>query len=109
MRTVHRSRRAVVIAVLLTMVFSVPTAFAVDNQQPIGSHDNVGGDYPRRGECVAAGWAVDPDSPIERVTVRISVDGETISTVLADQYRQDLVDAGVPGDGNSSFYVFMGP
>jgi len=109
MRMVHRSRRAATIAVLLTMMFSVPTAFATDNQRLIGSHDNVGGDFPRRGECVAAGWAVDPDSPIERVTVRIRVDGATIATVLADQYRQDLVDAGIPGDGYSSFYVFMGP
>lgn len=93
----------------LVMVFTVPTALAVDNLLPIGSHDNVGGTYPRRGECVAAGWAVDPDDPSSRVTVRISVDGSLLTTAVADQYRQDLVDEGVPGDGYSSFYVFMGP
>jgi hypothetical protein len=98
----------VVIAAVMTMVFSASTALAVDTQLPIGSHDNVGGTYARRGECVAAGWAVDPDSPTDRVTVRISVDGNLLTTVLADQYRQDLVDAGVPGDGFSGFHVFMG-
>lgn len=108
MRMAHRSRTAAAIAAILTMVFSVPTAVAIDNQLPIGSHDNVGGEYARRGECVAAGWAVDPDSPTSRVTIRISVDGALLTTVLADQYRQDLVDAGVPGDGYSSFHVFMG-
>jgi len=108
MRTVHRSRTAVVFAAVMTMVLSVPAAFAVDNQLPNGFHDNVGGTYARRGECVAAGWAVDPDSPTLRVTVRISVDGTALTTVLADEFRQDLLDAGVSPDGFSSFHVFMG-
>ena len=109
MRTVRRSHTTAAIAVLLILVFSVPAAMAAENQFPNGFHDNVGGTYARRGECVAAGWAVDPDSPSTRVTVRISVDGTLLTTVLADQFRQDLLDAGVSPDGFSSFYVFMGP
>jgi len=105
----NRSRPIAVLIATMLMAFSVPTALAVDNQPPIGSHDNVGGAFPGRGECVAAGWAVDPDDPLSRVSVRISVDGDLLTTAVADQFRQDLVDAGVPGDGFSSFYVFMGP
>lgn len=108
MRMVHRSRSAAVIALLLTTIFSVSTAIAVEDQPPEGFHDGTDG-LARRGECTAEGWAVDPDSPSTRVTVRVSVDGAPVATALADEFRQDLLDAGVSPDGFSSFRVFLGP
>ncbi len=103
-----RSRVASVIVGLVLATSVAPMTLAVDNQLPGGFHDGNEG-VARRGECWAAGWAVDPDSPAERVTVRITVDGNLLTTVLADEFRQDLLDAGVSPAGNSSFFVYLGP
>ena len=48
------------------------------------------------------GWAqiVGDDAP---VNVRIEVDGRPITTVVADQVRQDLVDKGLHGTGAAGF------
>jgi hypothetical protein len=40
-----------------------------------------------------AGWAWDPERPDAPVTVQIEVDGRTLPPVVADVFRQDLVDA----------------
>ena len=108
MNQVFRSRAAALLAGLVLAVGIAPVALAVDNQLPEGFQDGNEG-VVARGECWAAGWAVDQDAPLERVTVRISVDGSELTTVLADQFRQDLLDAGVSPDGYSSFFVYMGP
>lgn len=109
MHKIHRPGAAAAIAAIMTLSFGIPTAIAEENRLPDGTHDNRAGVYARRGECIAAGWAVDPNSPSTRVTVRIKVDGTVLTTVIADEFRQDLLDAGVSPDGFSSFFVFMGP
>lgn len=108
MNSGYRARTTGMLAGLLLAGTLAPAALAIDNQSPDGFHDGNQGVVPR-GECWAAGWAVDPDSPSERVNVRILVDGTELVTVQADQFRQDLLDAGVSPDGYSSFFVYMGP
>lgn len=51
---------------------------------------------------VIFGWAWNPTQPGQRIQVRVW-DGDTpLATVTADQFRQDLLDAGV-GDGKHGF------
>lgn len=102
-----RARTAAVMVGTLLAALAAPVAMANGNRLPDGFHD-AGAGTVKRGECVAAGWAVDQDSPYERVAIRISVDGSAFTTTVADQFRQDLVDAGVSPDGNSSFTVYLG-
>ena len=109
MRTTFRIRLMALGFAIVLLNMTIPLALADANQTPDGFHDRVGAEFARRGECVAAGWAVDPDSPYERVTVRIVVDGDQVATEVADDFRQDLLDAEVSPDGFSSFYVFLGP
>jgi F5/8 type C domain len=70
---------------------------------PVGSHDSASG-LAKFGNCVAAGWAQDPDAPTTHLTVRVLVDGVVVATTVADQFRHDLLDAGI-GDGTFSFAV----
>lgn len=74
----------------------------VDNQLPVGYHERFGGEVPG-GQCLAEGWTVDPDDRSARLTVRVSVDGSVVGEVVADQFRQDLIDAGVSPDGMAGF------
>jgi hypothetical protein len=111
MRTsvIGRPRGGVGVALALLLAVASPmTARATENVAPTGTHDGFPDAYARFGECYANGWAVDPDSPDSRLHVRISVDGAPLTTVVADDFRQDLLDAGV-SDGFSSFFVYMGP
>lgn len=75
---------------------------AVQNQLPIGFHDISAGDVAGP-DCVAAGWAVDPDDLSARLTVRISSDGSILGETTAQLFRQDLIDAGVSPDGLAGF------
>jgi VCBS repeat protein len=74
------------------------------NTAPIGNHEGQEGDR-LLGDCVAAGWAEDPDTPAPNVTVRVLVDGVQVTTAVADEFRQDLLDAGIGGDGTAGFTV----
>jgi hypothetical protein len=42
------------------------------------------------------------------VTVRVLVDGVQMATAVADKFRQDLLDAGIGGDGTAGFTVDLG-
>ncbi len=54
-----------------------------------------------------SGWAWDPQAPQRRVTLDL-MDGETrIARVVADDYRSDLVPAGI-GDGYHAFAMQLG-
>lgn len=75
------------------------------NTLPTGTHEAVQG--ATNSDCVAAGWAADPDN-WAHVLVRISSDGEPIAWVVADEFRQDLLDAEI-GDGTHGFRVNIGP
>lgn len=50
-----------------------------------------------------AGWAYDPSSPADRLSVFLDVAGREIGSVKADAYRADLHD--VCGDGRCSFSI----
>src|SRR5690348_3558337 len=52
------------------------------------------------------GWAYFPNKPDVRVQLHLFIDGKYISTSVADQFRQDLVEAGV-GDGQNSFTIAL--
>jgi hypothetical protein len=51
---------------------------------------------------VIAGWAWDQRKPDQAVNVEIYVDTRLLATVSADQFREDLQEAGV-GDGKHGF------
>jgi hypothetical protein len=50
----------------------------------------------------AAGWAWDGNQPNTPISVDVSVDGHFQATVLANQFRQDLLNAGI-GNGDHGY------
>ena len=73
---------------------------------PEGFHDHDQGDVPSWA-CNAGGWAADPDDRAARLNVEIVVDHETIATPIAEEFRQDLLDAGVCEGGNCGFFASL--
>ena len=77
----------------------------------VGEHGHDTGDVPSWA-CNAGGWAMDPDAPLEDVTVRILLDGSVMLETVASDYREDLETAwnegsgGCPG-GTCSFHVSL--
>jgi Tol biopolymer transport system component/regulation of enolase protein 1 (concanavalin A-like superfamily) len=69
---------------------------------PEGFHDYDQGDVPSWA-CNAGGWAADPDDRAADVNVEIVVDHQSVASLVAGEFRQDLLDAGVCVDGNCSF------
>ncbi|MGZ8438992.1 MAG: TolB family protein [Candidatus Limnocylindrales bacterium] len=69
---------------------------------PIGTHDGPDG-LQSQYTCSAWGWAVDADHPGAVVTVRVLVDGTELRRGPADDYRGDLITAGVSPTGKASF------
>lgn len=52
----------------------------------------------------AYGWAFNQNSPGERVTIDIYCDGNLVGQSIANEFRKDLLDAGI-GDGYYSFRI----
>lgn len=81
------------------------------SQMPIGTHDITGG-RAAPGQCLTAGWSVDPDDPARHVTVRIIIDGKEAWQGPADAPRADVLSAGF-GHGSNGFainvYRMLGP
>ncbi|MFZ5933414.1 hypothetical protein ACOKS3_00960 [Pseudomonas sp. HS6-2] len=69
-----------------------------------GVNNSVAGHLDYIEDGYAYGWALNPSTPLDRVYVDILCDGEVVGHGLADQFRQDLLDAGI-GDGNHMFAV----
>ncbi len=69
---------------------------------PEGFHDFDQGDVPSWA-CNAGGWAADPDDRAAHINVEIVVDHQTVAPLVAEEFRQDLLDAGVCVDGNCGF------
>ena len=64
---------------------------------PYGSFDSA--------DCSSiTGWAWDPQQPNTPITVNIYADDNLVATVSADQFRQDLLDAGI-GNGVHGFSI----
>ncbi len=61
-------------------------------------------DTPADGQI--KGWALDPDRPGARLPVEISIDGQPVESTIADQFRSDLLQAGV-GDGYQAFSIWV--
>lgn len=57
---------------------------------------------------VFSGWAWSSDLPEVAVVVELLVDGESLAEVLADGFRQDLLDKGI-GDGRHAFNLHLDP
>jgi molybdenum cofactor biosynthesis enzyme MoaA len=53
---------------------------------------------------MVSGWAWDPGKPNDPVVVEISRNGQSIATVLADRFRQDLLEAQF-GNGRHGFEI----
>jgi hypothetical protein len=94
-------RRAIALVACLVLVGSVIPATAA-GAIPNGSHDGPDG-LQSQNTCSAWGWAVDRDHPGAIVTVRVLVDGTEVARGPADDFRQDLYDAGVSPTGKASF------
>ena len=56
---------------------------------PEGFHDGSSGNVNQE-DCVAFGWAVDPDDRDEDINVRVLSDGEVVAETVASIYRPDL-------------------
>lgn len=56
---------------------------------PIGYHDGDTGKVDQA-NCVAFGWAVDPDNRDEDINVRVLSDGDVVAQTVASIYRPDL-------------------
>jgi glycosyltransferase involved in cell wall biosynthesis len=52
------------------------------------------------------GWIADKNNPNESVEVEIIIDGEKIKQIIADIFRQGLLDTGF-GDGKHGFHVLI--
>jgi nitrous oxidase accessory protein NosD len=74
------------------------------NQSPEGSHDGSTDLVGVNEFCYANGWASDPDDRSADVTVRVLADDAVVWQGPADEFRQDLLDAGI-GDGTAGFFV----
>lgn len=59
------------------------------NLLPEGFHDGNSGRV-KQADCVAFGWAVDPDDRGEDVNVRVLSDGKVMAEKVASIYRPDL-------------------
>src|SRR5262249_21408548 len=55
-------------------------------------------------DSTVSGWAWDPAKPNDPVVVEISRNGESIATILADRFRQDLLSAQF-GNGRHGFLI----
>jgi hypothetical protein len=100
------SRRPRSLATVIAVAFALllPTIAAADaHQPPDGFHDIAEGEV-NGNDCLAEGWAVDPDSPDARLNVRISLDGTVVGTVVADRFRSDILEAGI-SDGYSGWGI----
>ncbi len=64
-----------------------------------GHFDSISGLY-------VAGWAFNEEKPDERLKVSVVVDGSEVAHGVADQFRQDLLDAKI-GDGKHSFVISL--
>jgi len=107
----HARRWQVVLPLLISVLATAALtggAAASDNSVPIGTHDGAIDQIAAHGTCYANGWAADPDDLETDLTVRILADGEIVAAVVAGDFRQDLLDAGI-GDGTASFWVDLGP
>ncbi len=56
----------------------------------------------------ARGWAFDPENPEANVAVELSLDGKAFVTLVANIFREDLLNAGF-GDGRHAFSITMPP
>ncbi|WEX90714.1 hypothetical protein PZN02_004273 [Sinorhizobium garamanticum] len=52
------------------------------------------------------GWAFDPATPNERLTIRVLLDGSVIAEAVADRNRPDLKRNGI-GDGSHAFEIAL--
>ena len=74
---------------------------------PEGFHDYDSGDVPSWA-CNAGGWAVDPDDRNADIWVEVDVDGVPLPNwVPANEFRQDLLDAGLCVDGSCGFFTSL--
>jgi hypothetical protein len=81
-----------------------PTAAPTDAAAPTAGAARGTGTLEAADATQIAGWAWDPERPDEAVSVRIEVDGRALPPVVADVFRQDLVDAR-KGNGCHGFLV----
>jgi SAM-dependent methyltransferase len=57
---------------------------------------------------VASGWAFDPASPLRAVTVQLCVDGEPVTSIVAEVFRSDLAAKKI-GNGCHGFSEDLSP
>jgi glycosyltransferase involved in cell wall biosynthesis len=62
------------------------------------------GNYDGYHDGSVRGWALYKNAPATAVEVAVIIDGESIGTALANQFRQDLFDCGI-GTGYHSFEI----
>lgn len=95
---------------LLFALFFLPLSFVQTRQAQADGQDSAltfVGHHDSTTCQVISGWAWNSAQPSAHISVDIHSDGVLIGTVVANQFRQDLLDAGI-GDGTHAF-VFPVP
>lgn len=95
-------RARVMSAGLVAILLVAQPATANAGRSPIGFHDTHEGTSSDV-DCVAAGWAVDPDDPATEVAVRVIADGTEVASGIADRPRSDVREAGFDTDDESGW------
>jgi hypothetical protein len=88
--------------VILGCVVATLAAFSTFSPQLRGAIDVA--DQTR-----VAGWVHDPQSPANALEVQLFIDGKFAATKLADEARNDLVEAGVTSQANHGFNFALEP
>jgi len=76
----------------------------VENALPDGFHDGAEGIVGQE-DCTAFGWVVDPDNLDRDLQVHILADDVEVTTVVADDFGQDMKDSGICPGGTCRFTV----
>jgi len=71
---------------------------------PAGVHDGAEGIVGQE-DCTAFGWVVDPDNLDRDLQVHILADDVEVTTVVADDFGQDMKDSGICPGGTCRFTV----
>ena len=71
---------------------------------PAASEGGIAGKVDRCESCFAIGWAMQPTTPEERLSVELVVDGIPAAEAVADELREDVRAAGI-GDGCYGFRI----
>jgi hypothetical protein len=85
-----------------------PVTSSVPAREAVGAKPAYDGNFEKATDSGLVGWAWDPTQPDEPISVDIYEGPTKVATVVADQFRADLHDAG-KGNGKHGFLLPFPP